>query len=328
MDSTRLAGGGPLVSAVCIGASPLGSVPEIYGYEVDEATAVATVQRALSSPVRFVDTSNQYSGGESERRIGKALQSAGGLPDGYVIATKADPAPGDTDFTGARVHASFRESTERLGGVRFGVYYLHDPERFDIDDMIGPGGAVEAMAELKRDGLVDSIGVAGGDLDELRRYVDTGVFDVVLNHNRYTLLDQSAGPLIDHATSAGMSFVNAAPYASGILAKPATARPPYQYRPPSPAILETTERLRRACDDYGVSLAAVALQFSTRHPRISSTVVGVSAPQRVDELVANQAASIPDEMWEAVRPILAIDARLPPDIDSAPGTDSDDPQLT
>lgn len=309
MEFHRLAGGGPLVSAVCIGASPLGSVPEIYGYEVDEAAAIATVQRALAGPVQFIDTSNQYSDGESERRIGTAIDRFGGLPDGYVIATKADPARGDTDFSGARVHASFRESTERLGGVRFGVYYLHDPERFDFDSMVGPGGAVEAMAELKRDGLVDSIGVAGGDLDDLRRYVDTGVFDVVLNHNRYTLLDQSAVPLIDQAISAGMSFVNAAPYASGILAKPATARAPYQYRQPDSAIVETTERLRRACADLGVSLAAVALQFSTRDPRISSTVVGVSQPQRVDELVANHAVFIPAEVWETIHSILAIEIR-------------------
>jgi len=293
---------------LCVGASPLGGMAQTYGYDVDESTAIRTVRHLLESPVRSIDTSNQYSGGESERRIGQALADAGGVPDDFVIATKADPLPGDGGFSGDRVHRSFQESTERLGGARFGVYYLHDPEWFDFDTMVGPNSAVEAMVALKRDGLVDAIGVAGGDLDEMRRYVDLGVFDVLLNHNRYTLLDRSADSLIDHAIESGVAFVNAAPYASGILARPAAAQPTYQYRPPSPEIVATTARLREACARHGVPLPAVALQFSTRDPRVTSTVVGVSAPQRVDELVENAGIDVPAALWHEVGDIIGADA--------------------
>ena len=292
---------------LCVGASPLGGMAQTYGYDVDESTAIRTVRHLLESPVRSIDTSNQYSGGESERRIGQALADAGGVPDDFVIATKADPLPGDGGFSGDRVHRSFQESTERLGGARFGVYYLHDPEWFDFDTMVGPNSAVEAMVALKRDGLVDAIGVAGGDLDEMRRYVDLGVFDVLLNHNRYTLLDRSADSLIDHAIESGVAFVNAAPYASGILARPAAAQPTYQYRPPSPEIVATTARLREACARHGVPLPAVALQFSTRDPRVTSTVVGVSAPQRVDELVENAGIDVPAALWHEVGDIIGAD---------------------
>jgi D-threo-aldose 1-dehydrogenase len=292
---------------LCVGASPLGGMAQTYGYDVDESTAIRTVRHLLESPVRSIDTSNQYSGGESERRIGQALADAGGVPDDFVIATKADPLPGDGGFSGDRVHRSFQESTERLGGARFGVYYLHDPEWFDFDTMVGPNSAVEAMVALKRDGLVDAIGVAGGDLDEMRRYVDLGVFDVLLNHNRYTLLDRSADSLIDHAIESGVAFVNAAPSASGILARPAAAQPTYQYRPPSPEIVATTARLREACARHGVPLPAVALQFSTRDPRITSTVVGVSAPQRVDELVENAGIDVPAALWHEVGDIIGAD---------------------
>lgn len=293
---------------LCVGASPLGGMAQTYGYDVDESTAIRTVRHLLESPVRSIDTSNQYSGGESERRIGQAFADAGGVPDDFVIATKADPLPGDGGFSGDRVHRSFQESTERLGGARFGVYYLHDPEWFDFDTMVGPNSAVEAMVTLKRDGLVDAIGVAGGDLDEMRRYVDLGVFDVLLNHNRYTLLDRSADSLIDHAIEGGLAFVNAAPYASGILARPAAAQPTYQYRPPSPEIVATTARLREACARHGVPLPAVALQFSTRDPRIASTVIGVSAPQRVDELVENAGIEVPPALWREVGDIIGADA--------------------
>lgn len=297
----------PVLPPLCVGTSPLGGMAQTYGYDVEEGVAVGTVRHLLDSPVRSLDTSNQYSGGESERRIGRAIAESGGVPEDFVIATKADPLPGDGGFSGERVRRSFQESTDRLGGSRFGVYYLHDPEWFDFETMVGPNSAVEAMADLKQDGLVDAIGVAGGDLDEMRRYVDLGVFDVVLNHNRYTLLDRSAQALIDHAVASGVAFVNAAPYASGILARPAAAQPTYVYRAPTAEIVATTARLREACAHHGIPLPAVALQFSTRDPRITSTVVGVSAPQRVDELVENAGIDVPAALWHEVGDIVGAD---------------------
>jgi D-threo-aldose 1-dehydrogenase len=310
MKTNELTVDGPNVSVVCIGASPLGSVPELYGYDVDEGRAISTVRRVLDSEVRFLDTSNEYGDGESERRIGRAFRAAGGVPADFVVATKADPRRGE-DFTGRRVHESFGESATRLGMERFDVYYLHDPERFDFDDMVRPGGPVAAMADLKADGLAKAIGVAGGDIAAMYRYVDTGVFDILLNHSRYTLLDQSADALIDHAVEAGLSFVNAAPYASGMLAKAPTVNPRYQYRPASNQIIERTAELRGLCASYDIPLAALALQFSTRDHRISSTVVGVSAPERVDELVANQEIEIPAGLWEDAATLLQNYAKEP-----------------
>ena len=307
MRKTKLTPQGPDVTVLCVGTSPLGGLPSPYGYDVDEETALLTLRRVLESDVRFLDTSNEYSRGESERRIGRALRDAGGVPEDFIVATKADPAPDGQTFTASRVRESFAESTTRLGMERFAIYYLHDPERFDFDDMVSPNGAVAGMAQLKADGLVDAIGIAGGEIAQMYRYVDTGVFDILLNHSRYTLLDQSANGLIDHAISAGLTFVNAAPYASGILAKPPAAKPYYQYAPPSQQIIDTAGRLRALCATYDVPLAALALQFSTRDPRISSTVIGVSAPERVDELVVNASIDLPAGLWDDVSELLETD---------------------
>ena len=51
---------------------------------------------------------------------------------------------------------------------------------------------------------------------------------------------------------------------------------------------------------HGVPLAAAAVQFSTRDPRIVSTVVGVSKPERVDRLVELAQTSIPPELWDEI----------------------------
>jgi D-threo-aldose 1-dehydrogenase len=275
-------------------------MPSVYGYAVDSARAIATVGRALQLGFIFIDTSNEYGDGESERRIGAALHEAFPRSEDVVLASKADPKRGQKSLDGDRVQESFRESIHRLGVDRLNVYYLHDPERFAFKEMTKRGGAVEAMQRLKREGLVDLIGVAGGEITELRRYLDTGEFDVILNHNHFTLLDRSAEKLITDAVAAEVSFVNAAPYASGMLAKPLDAKPRYRYRAPPPGIVETVGWLHEVCGRFETPLAALALQFSMKNPGIASTVVGVSAPERVDELARNAVVEIPQELWDLV----------------------------
>jgi D-threo-aldose 1-dehydrogenase len=291
---------GQPVPALCLGTSPLGGMPTAYGYDVPARRAVATVKRALDSGLRFIDTANEYGDGESERRIGSALSETGPSDEPVVLASKADPKRGSRVLDGDRVLESFAESTQRLGVDRLDVYYLHDPERFDFSEITRPNGALDALHHLKEDGRVSAVGVAGGDMAEVRRYVDTGALDVVLNHNQYTLLDRSADALITECVDAGVAFVNAAPYASGILAKPLGANPRYQYRAPEPHIVETVTWLHEVCARFDVPVAALALQFSTRDVRIASTVVGVSTPERVDDLVRNAQMKIPTQLWDLI----------------------------
>src|SRR4051812_36305798 len=195
MRSRPLGDTGLAVTPLCIGTSPLASMPDTYGYATPEEEAIATVEAVLRSAVNFLDTSNGYGrDGAGERRVGAAIRRAGGLPEGFVLATKVDPDPATGDFSGARVRASLAESLERLGVDRVPLLHLHDPERIAFAEATAPDGPVAALVELREQGTVDFIGVAGGELDEMWRYLDTGAFDVVLNHNRFTLLDRSAQP--------------------------------------------------------------------------------------------------------------------------------------
>lgn len=288
---------GLTVSSICVGTSPIGSMPQSYGYEVGEERAVATMRRVLDSPLTFIDTSNQYGHGDSERRIGAALAAVGGVPEGVVVATKIDPAPGRTDFSGTRARASVAESRQRLGIDVLPLVYLHDPERIDYEEAMGPGGPVEALEALKAEGVVQHIGVAGGPIDLERRYVASGRFEVVLTHNRYTLLDRSAQPLLDESAAAGVAVVNGAPFGGGMLVKGPGDDPRYGYRPAPPAVVDAARAMQRVCEAQGVPLAAAALQFSTRDPRVTSTVVGFSEPSRVDATLQLATCPIPDDLW-------------------------------
>ena len=51
---------------------------------------------------------------------------------------------------------------------------------------------------------------------------------------------------------------------------------------------------------FAVPMAAVALQCSLREPRITSTIVGMSRPERYDEALALAAHPIPDDLWSEI----------------------------
>ena len=163
-------------------------MPRLYGRDVSSDEGVATAYAVLQSPIRFIDTSNGYSDSESERRIGEAIAASGGLPDRFVVATKVDAR--GRDYSGDRVRASVAESRERLGLDYLPLVHLHDPENFDFDEIVAPGGAVDALVGLKEAGQVGSIGLAAAP-SRRWRYLALGVFDVLLVHNRWTLLDRS-----------------------------------------------------------------------------------------------------------------------------------------
>ncbi|MCR6688637.1 aldo/keto reductase [Cellulomonas sp.] len=292
------------VSAVALGGGPLGSMPDLFGRDVPADEGVATVLAALDSPIRFLDTSNGYSDGESERRIGAALALADGKPADVVVATKVDPR--GADYSGDRVRASVAESKARLGLDELPLVHLHDPEFHDFAAMTAPGGAVDTLVELREAGVVGRIGLAGGRVQDMARYLDLGVFDVLLVHNRWTLLDRSAGPLIAEARRRGMGVLNAAVYGGGILAAQQGGPTTYGYRPAPREVLDAAARMREVCAAHGTDIATAALQFSLRDDQIASTVVGMSRPERVRAAVEAAGRVLPDALWPE------LEALLPP----------------
>lgn len=284
------------VTAVTVGGAPLGSMPENFGHTLDRNDGLRLVRHVLDSPVRSIDTANGYSDGESERRIGAGIAEYGGLPADFLVMTKVD-AQG-RDYSGARVRTSVRESRERLGVDVLPMVFLHDPEYHDFAELSGPGGAVETLRALRAEGEVEHIGLAGGPVQEMSRYLDLGGFEVLLVHNRWTLVDRSATDVIAQAEDAGIAVVNAAIYGGGLLAKPRSGITSYMYQPAPEEILRAVAEMDRLCTEAGTDLATAALQASVRDDRISTTVVGLSSPERLDSLLASLHADLPASLFE------------------------------
>ena len=272
-------------------------MPETFAYSVAEDRALATLRAAFSSPINFADTAAIYGDGESERRIGIVLRELGGLPAGYVLATKADRDAQTGDFSGEQIKRSVERSLGLLGLDRVQIMYIHDPEHTTFENVMGPGGPLEVLRRFQDEGVIQHIGISGGPIDMLIRYVETGAFVAVETHNRYTLLNRSAAPLIDVAARRGLAVVNAAPYGSGMLAKGPDAYARYAYQDAPAEMVERARRMAAICQEYDVPLAAAALQFSLRDTRVTSTVVGMSRAERLAQTLDLARQSIPEELW-------------------------------
>ena len=300
------------VPRLCIGCAALGDMPETFDYGVSEEQALQTLRTAFASPINFVDTAAAYGDGESERRIGIVLKERGGLPHGVVLSTKADRDLASGDFSGEQIKRSVERSLRLLGLGRLQLVYLHDPEHTTFEAVMARSGPVDVLRDFKDQGVIEHVGIAGGPIDMLIRYVETGVFEAVITHNRYTLLNQSAAPLIDVASQRGLGVLNAAPYGSGLLAKGPRAYPRYAYSQASDDLLTRARAIEQVCREFDVPLAAAALQFSVRDQRIDSTIVGMTRPERIQQTLELATMSIPAELWDRLIPFagLPVDPEL------------------
>jgi D-threo-aldose 1-dehydrogenase len=65
-------------------------------------------------------------------------------------------------------------------------------------------------------------------------------------------------------------------------------------------MLDPVRRVEEVCAHYGVPPGAAALQFSTRNPSITSTICGVSRPERVRQTLEWAEWKVPASLWEAL----------------------------
>ena len=82
----RLGRTGLEVFPIGIGTGSLGALPEVTDPDQIDRLAVETLRTALEAGINYIDTSPGYRGGDSDRRVGMALQD--GWRERVVLATK------------------------------------------------------------------------------------------------------------------------------------------------------------------------------------------------------------------------------------------------
>ena len=289
------------VSEICFGTSALGNMPDTYGYEVNPSIAEETILAILNGPSNFIDTSRNYGMGRSEKLIGNVFKSLGGKPNDIILATKIDRDTATNILDRDATLKSFEQSIKALETEKIDILHLHDPEHCkDLNDITCKGGALDTLFQLKEEGSVTLVGLAMGKVEMMYDLIQKWPFDVMINHNRFTLLNRQADKLFDLAKKKGIKIFNAAPFCGGILAKGTKETNRLVYQEVSEKKLKPVFDLEKTCLKYNIPLGAAALQFSMKDPRISSTIVGITRKSRIDQIIEWSNFEISEDAWKEI----------------------------
>lgn len=310
---TRALRTGTELTELGFGAAQLGNLFR----ETTDDEAQRAVNAAWEEGLRYFDTAPHYGLGLSERRLGRALgetprdrfalsskvgrllvdspESADHLDDdGFVVPASTRRV---WDFSRDGILRSVEQSLARLGTDRLDIAYLHDPD--DHWEAASTTG-VDALVELREQGVVGAIGAGMNQSAMLAEFVRRTDVDVVMVAGRFTLLDPSAlDDLLPVAAERGVGVVAAAVYNSGLLSSE-TIDPAahFDYGSAPAEVIERAQRIAEICRDHGVSLPAAAIQYPLRHRAVVSVVTGMRTEDHVRSTVDRYRADIPEALWE------------------------------
>jgi aryl-alcohol dehydrogenase-like predicted oxidoreductase len=183
MTTFRLAGVD--IPRVGLGTNRLTTAPE----------HVAFVREAVAAGVRHIDTAHLYTGGESERAIGDALD---GEHEDLLVATKGGYRPGEGRPEVLR--AQIEQSLRSLRTEAIGLYYLHrvDPET-PLEESLG------AISEQVDRGAIRHVGLSEVSVEQIER--GRRIVPIAAVQNRYNLAERGGDDVVDFCERERIAFV-------------------------------------------------------------------------------------------------------------------------
>jgi aryl-alcohol dehydrogenase-like predicted oxidoreductase len=292
LPQRRLGRAGFDVSVLTLGGAGLGG---LYG-AVPEDQAVATIVRAIELGVTYIDSSPFY--GESERRLGIALATLGERAAHVRYCTKVGTHPERFgDYSAATAWWSVENSLRLLGTDHVALVQVHALDHIDMDLVLRPGSALEALEQMRDQGLVGAIGLGVRGAQHHLTAVESGRFDAILIHDDYSLIRQTDDMVIQRAAQADVGVLLGRALMMGLLAGgDPMLDPRLADHPDAPAAREWWAWAR----EHRQPLRALAIQFGLRNQQVASVVVGASSVAEIEESIAAARAEIPVAVWEEV----------------------------
>ncbi|MES3516910.1 MAG: aldo/keto reductase [Natronomonas sp.] len=246
--------------------------PEIIGPPDDEKRARDLLRRAVEIGVDFVDTADSYGPGVSERLIGEALD-----PTDAVVATKAGLLRntdgewlrcGDPDY----LRNQALVCRDRLGTETIDLYQYHAPDpQTPFED------SIEALAELKDDGLIGHVGLSNVTVDQLQRARDH--VEIATVQNRYNVANRADEDVLRMCEQHDIGFIPWYPMGAGDLG-------------------ELTPILEEIGETHDATPRQIALAWLLEHSPVLLPIPGTSDPDHLEENVAASRIELTDAEYD------------------------------
>ena len=326
------------VSKICLGTMT-------WGNQNTQDEGFAQMDLALDKGVNFFDVAELYpvpaeakTYAETERIIGNWFAKTGNR-DKVVLATKI-AGPGDytahirtTGFSKQALNEAVDNSLKRLQTDYIDLYQLHWPERntntFGVRDYVHNTNdgwednfneILHNLDEIIKSGKIKHIGLSNEKAWGTMRYLEESKHNnlpkMITIQNAYSLLCRPfEGDLAEIAHRENIGLLAYSPMAFGVLSgkyiKGSAADNarlklfPRFSRYSSDQATEATKRYLQIAEDNGMSLAQMSLAFVNQRPFVTSSIIGATNIEQLEENIDSINITLSDDVLKAINNVHA-----------------------
>ena len=206
--------------------------------KIDPEGTKVLMRKLLDAGVNYIDTARGYT--VSEEYLGYALD---GIRDQFILATKSMAR------TKEAMEKDIAISMTNLRTDYIDLYQVHNPNAQDLEQVMAPGGAVEALQEAKTAGKIGHIGITLHTVDLFRKAIELPWVETIMFP--YNIVETQAEELIAQCAEKNIGFICMKPLAGG------------------------------AIDD-----ATLAMRFVVSNPNVTVVIPGMAEEREIEQNIA------------------------------------------
>ncbi len=225
--------------------------------KIDAEGTRTLIRKLMETGVNYIDTARAYT--VSEEYLGYGLE---GIREHFVLATKSMAR------TKEAMEKDIVTSLKNLRTDYIDLYQVHNPSAKDLEQVMAPGGALEALQAAKTAGKIGHIGITLHSVDLFRQAVEFPWVETIMFP--YNIVETQAEELIARCGEKNIGFICMKPLAGG-----------------------------------AIENAAVALRFVVNNPNVTVVIPGMATPKEITENLAavSDTAPLTGEEQEKIRQI-------------------------
>ena len=171
---------------------------------IDAQGTKELMKQVRQAGINYIDSARGYT--VSEEYLGEAIE---GMRDQFVLATKSMAR--DKEGMARDIETSLKNfRTDYID-----LYQFHNPSAANLEQIMAPGGAMEAMLEAKAAGKIGHIGITLHDLKVFELALECDWVETIMFP--YNIVETQAEALIARCAEKNIGFVCMKPLAGGAI---------------------------------------------------------------------------------------------------------------